>query len=414
MRVLHITTHAFGGAGEAALRVHNGLLRRDVDSRLFCLSKKCDEPAVEAFGRSGFLYDLLFRLKHKLKSKLNVVNKDYYFFDSGVYAIESFRGLEGVIQRFEPDRVILYWVSGFISPRVIGELCSQRNISVYWYLTDMAPLTGGCHYAWDCDGYERSCGKCPALGARRENDISSTTLQAKRHYISNSPLKILSPNKFMTEQVRKSAVMSGQLVREIPFGVDSSFFSLGDRKSFRAELGLPSERSIIFFGASDLREKRKGFAYLKDALIEYVGRSGTRPLLCLAGDGPSVDLDLNVETISFGKVTYDVLHKLYGAADVVAIPSVEDSGPLMTSEVLMTGTPIVAFKIGTAVDLVTKGVGYVANLRDVRDFAYGLDSILSLKPLEYEQLSSRCREFALQRYEENVVITKLMESLAEG
>ncbi len=30
------------------------------------------------------------------------------------------------------------------------------------YMMDMAPMTGGCHYAWDCEKYKMKCGGCPA------------------------------------------------------------------------------------------------------------------------------------------------------------------------------------------------------------------------------------------------------------
>ena len=91
-----------------------------------------------------------------------------------------------------------------------------------------------------------------------------------------------------------------------------------------------------------------------------------------AGNLKSDLLDLKLPQKHFGRVDYTVLNKLYAAADVVVIPSIEDSGPLMTSEVLMTGTPVVAFDTGIASELISKEYGYLATIGDSVDLASGI------------------------------------------
>ena len=49
------------------------------------------------------------------------------------------------------------------------------------------------------------------------------------------------------------------------------------------------------------------------------------------------------------------------------MPSIEDSGPIMSCEVLMTGTPLVTFDVGIAVDLVSCDTGYMATNKNHYD-----------------------------------------------
>lgn len=53
------------------------------------------------------------------------------------------------------------------------------NIPVYWQMTDMSILTGGCHYSWGCDGYTKDCSFCPALSSFPDKSISKKTLSKK-------------------------------------------------------------------------------------------------------------------------------------------------------------------------------------------------------------------------------------------
>ncbi len=59
--------------------------------------------------------------------------------------------------KIKPDAIILFFVKGFLNSKNIYELNKLTNAPVYMPLYDMAPLTGGCHYAWECKASEYSC-----------------------------------------------------------------------------------------------------------------------------------------------------------------------------------------------------------------------------------------------------------------
>jgi glycosyltransferase involved in cell wall biosynthesis len=63
----------------------------------------------------------------------------------------------------------------------------------------------------------------------------------------------------------------------------------------------------------------------------------------------------------------------------------------------MTGTPVVSFEMGVSMDLVITGeTGHRAKIRDSKDMAEGLFNILNLNSDEYNKLSVRCRELAME------------------
>ena len=61
----------------------------------------------------------------------------------------------------------------------------------------------------------------------------------------------------------------------------------------------------------------------------------------------------------------------------------------------MCDTPVVAFVIGTACDLVNNSTGYLAKYLDVNDFCAGILQIINLSDEEKSIMSEQCRKAAL-------------------
>lgn len=72
----------------------------------------------------------------------------------------------------------------------IFELYRNTNARVFWLMYDMAPFTGGCHYAWDCNGYRERCGRCPGLYSDDPEDISNKNLLFKRSTLERPELRL--------------------------------------------------------------------------------------------------------------------------------------------------------------------------------------------------------------------------------
>lgn len=179
----------------------------------------------------------------------------------------------------------------------------------------------------------------------------------------------------------------------------------------RNEFNIPiQKRFIFFFGAQSLNDKRKGISYLLEALEilynQLTGEERDSILLLLAGrDIEPIKDKLLFDYKHLGFVSPDELPKIYSLANVFLSPSVNDAGPLMVNQSLSCGTPVVAFEMGTALDMVKdKGTGYCAKLLDSKDFAEGMKYVFRLSQDEYAEMSKRCRNVAMELTSEEAFI----------
>ena len=102
-----------------------------------------------------------------------------------------------------------------------------------------------------------------------------------------------------------------------------------------------------------------------------------------------------------------MLSLLYQASDVFVNSSIEDAGPMMVSEALACGTPVVGFDMGVVDNMVINDYnGYKAILKDSVDLANGIYTVLKLNTVEYNAYSRNAvrqvEEFSSMRYVKEV------------
>lgn len=308
--------------------------------------------------------------------------------------------------KIRPDVIIILFAKGFINIKNIYELYNKTHAKIFWLMFDMAPFTGGCHYAWDCIGYQESCGTCPALFSSDPFDISYKNLIYKKAYLDQINIQILAGSEWQYKQVKMSTLFKNNPIHKILLPIDSSVFKPVDKEKLKMAMKLTANKKIIFFGAVGLSDVRKGMHYLIDSLNklkEIIKNSdsdlGNNILLLVAGKG----FDAIVDLLPFESHYIGYLDNNYGiasayqSADIFLCPSIEDSGPMMINQSIMSGTPVVSFEMGISLDLVITGeTGYRARLKDSSDMAQGIYNILKLNSDDYNRLSMRCRELALK------------------
>jgi glycosyltransferase involved in cell wall biosynthesis len=216
-------------------------------------------------------------------------------------------------------------------------------------------------------------------------------------------VELVVPSRWLEHLTRESPLLSRFPVHRIPHGVDVDLFRPGPRDAARDRLGLPRERPIVFFSAWDLRERRKGLHLLTAALE----RLDPRPLLLLAGGGPSPD---GVETHSLGQVADDsLLADAYRAADVYAVPTLADALTKTAPEAIASGTPCVSFDRGGVTDVVRhEETGYQAQFGDVNDLARGVGLLLGDPELR-ERLGRQGREHAEREFSSKTQVSRYVE-----
>ncbi len=312
---------------------------------------------------------------------------------------------------FKPDVVVAYWVNYFVHDRQLRELSEQFQAPIFWYLMDMAPITGGCHYAFDCKGYQCKCGNCPGIASDREHDLSRRVWEEKQAQLQRTPLVFLAASSQLSDQLKEASISRDRPMEVLRFPVSPEFFAPKPQGEARKRLEVPEDSFVIFFGAQHLHEKRKGIDVLMESLYKLSAsltpEERSKIFLFCVGNGTPFELPFDGRSLGF--LSRESVADAFQAADVYTCPSIEESGPLMISESLMSGTPIVCFEMGIGRDLVHNGqTGYRARLGDTDDMAFGFRSLFHAGLAERIALRRRCRKFALNNFHPEVAAQNLV------
>lgn len=353
MRVL-LLNHAErtgGGAAIAGVRLHEGLQRAGVETRLLVGAKASEDPTVVPLRPLRGT-----RVLNKVGRELGL---------NELAGVAAYRLRRGDLVAWA-DVVHAHAVHGswFSYPAMAG--LSQAKPTVLT-LHDMWPFTGHCSFSYDCERWRTGCGSCPYPetfpGVRR--DATALEHRIKRRVWSRSALAVVSPSRWLAGLAEQS--MLGDFdVRVIPHGIDTDVFAPADRERVRAELGVPADRTALMFAATALgrphgREiDRKGGDLLMDALAALPPDARSRCSVLLMGGG-SADMAARLRADGFtvvdaGWVTDErAKADLYSAADLFVFPTRADNAPLVILEALACGTPVVSFDVGGVSESVRPG-----------------------------------------------------------
>ncbi len=291
-----------------------------------------------------------------------------------------------------------HWVAGFLD--VPGNTAFLSGKKIVWTLHDMNPLTGGCHYADGCEKYRVSCGACPQLGSSDENDLSRAVWKRRSLTYPRLDITVVSPSRWLADVARQSSLMGRFRVEHIPNGLPLDVFKPYNARAVREELGIAPDQRVILFGAEVVFSRRKGFSYLKEALERLREDPAAHDItLLVLGHGGNALKDLRFPAKFLGHINSpETMALVYSAADVLALPTLEDNLPNVLLEALACGTPAVAFAVGGVPEIIDHGhTGYLARPRDAASLADGLRWALA-EP-EKKLLHSRlCRAKAMENY----------------
>jgi len=407
MRIVHVSTYdADGGAARAAYALHHQLTSMGIDSHMIVLRKQTDDPAVE--GPKS----VMERAYARIVPVVDATPLSAYPRRSGTtWSVGwAWGSLRRRVTALQPDVVHLHWVCGGLMR--IGDL-ARLGRPVVWTLHDMWPLTGGCHFSGGCIKYQTACGRCPQLDSGHEWDLSRVAWLAKRHSFARSEITAVAVSHWMAECARASPLLSDKPCEVIPNGLDTRRFKPASKAVARAMLDLPQAAKLIAFGAaSGTRDPRKGFGHLQAALRALQCMSPPEPMHLVVFGPASADSfgSLACPVRYVGRLHDDIsLALLYSAADVVVVPSEQESFGLVALEALACGTPVVAFRCSGLLDVVQHGhTGYLAEPFDPCDLARGIAWVLESEARR-DELGKNARSIV----ESSFSITQVAERYVE-
>jgi glycosyltransferase involved in cell wall biosynthesis len=415
MKIIHLSTRDIGGgAARAAYRLHRGLRSLGTDSSMLVLQRRSDDPTVVRFKRPQ---DPISRFKrNRRREQIKQSFESYRTVRSGgleLFSDDRTHFESSVLRQLSACGVIhLHWIASFIDYKALRAVV-RRNAAVVWTLHDMNPFTGGCHYDNGCGRWSEGCGACPELVSTDPNDLSSQIWQRKREIfarIKPGRLHLVTPSRWLAGEVKRSSLLGKFSVSVIPYGLDTDVFTPQQRCTAREMLGVPTNAHTVLFVSDSLSNRRKGMDLLTKVLFDL------RPLpnlffLSLGSNAPKMDIPIPNLHLDYIKNDQQ-LARVYSAADVLVLPSIQDNLPNTALESLACGTPIIGFAVGGLPDIVRHRVnGLLVPAGDIAALVTAINELL-LSTEKRQEMSSHCRRLAVQEYSLEVQARRYLELYA--
>lgn len=371
---------------------------------------------------------LFIKIKNKLVHKLWGKPKQAHFdtkysFFSKNETTENISA-ENVISQigFVPDFIITGMTDGFINSTDLLNLYKITQAKIYNITVDMNHFTGGCHYAWDCNGYIKGCDeKCPAIIGDNNRDLAKLNFEAKLKNAREGQFQIIAGSGWTVKQAKESKIYKEQKVfYNVNSLIDTNLFNAKNKDIAKRIFDFEDSKFYILAGSQNANDPRKGFSYFIEALKTLeteltIEQKKKIVLLVVSRDIPREFEDLNFEKQKLDYITdYRLLIVLYQAIDLFVNASIEDAGPMMVSEALACGTPVVGFDMGVVNNMVINDFnGYKAVLKDSSDLALGIKKMVSLTADEYKFYSKNAVN-QIQQYSSFEFAAKIFNEIIDA
>ena len=340
-KVIHFSTGHAGGAGLAARRLSWELNNAGIFSKFYALEKR-------EYKREENEYIISRTNKRKILSGISTLLNNWIS-DKSFFSLFSINSLtkKTVLKIANPNNTILHFHNWF-------NLSSQRNIlklaskgyQVVVTMHDQRFMTGGCHYAFSCNGLYSGCKKCPQtpILLNRFPGISSFLI-SKRLAKVKSNLTFIAPSVWIMDEANRSKLLNKQNICFIPntLGNFSNLSSIEQNKKKvidKMVLGVASMDSNSYIKGGDLINQLSIIAEENGLPFKFLWMKDT--------------------------VVGNNLHKnFWGEIDYLFVPSRADNSPNVIHEAKNLGIPVIATKVGGISELLTEGFDFGIEVNDL-------------------------------------------------
>lgn len=370
MKVTHISVATTGGAGIAAFRLHQSLMKyTGIESNLIQQYNTAPENLEFNVSTVNKGNSLLDRVKARLDLTPEIHNQrsvadipknfEIITFPTTSYRLENNSLIE------DCDIVHLHWVADFLNYPSFFKTIKKP---IVWTLHDMNPFMGIFHYEGDRSRNIETLGK-----------LDDVWMKKKEEYIHrNQNINLVAPSEWLLDKSKQSKAFSQyRHYPAIPHGLDLSKYPRLNRSDLKRKYGIDNGRKTVLFVAHDISVLRKGLDLLIDALN---GLDNTNFNLISIGFG-QMPIKENIYYQHFSN-TRDIstLNELYSAADITIIPSREDVITNVMPESFANGTPVLSFSNGGMAEHISTGVnGILIDKIEAKSLMDGISAFIDEK-----------------------------------
>lgn len=411
MRVLIVnTSERTGGAAVASNRLMDALNNNGVKAKMLVRDKVTDDITV--VGLTGRL-----RQRWRFLWERWCIYVRLHFHRDHLFEIDTASqgaDITKLPEFKEADVIHLAWVNqGFLSLKSIRKILKSGK-PVVWTMHDLWPATGICHYSRGCMAFKGVCHNCRLLpNGGAANDLSTRIFRRKQKLYRGSGIHFVTCSKWLGDQARQSALLTGLHLETIPNPIDAKVFCPKDKREARLHTTLPEDKRIILFVSQRVTDKRKGMDYFIDALNKLVAAhpevKDNTVVAILGSHADDIVAQLPLPAYPLGYVDNDrEIIDIYNAANVFVLPSLEDNLPNTIMEAMACGVPSVGFRVGGIPEMIDHlKNGYVAKHMDADDLANGIHWVL--EEADAEALKKQCVQKVMTSYSQRSVAMKYIE-----
>ena len=419
--IIHISNNDIkGGAARAAYRIHRCIKDNkdelNIDSSMKVVTKYSDDPSVHCFNLRNQSW-LWKRLQPRISKyiKNNLITNNYSAHNIAFPNTGALKELNKNENNSTKKIIHMHWLGdNTISIEEIAKLKSP----IFWTLHDQWAFCGAEHYTHPpiykngeiisdtryCQDYSKPSRSLDEKGF----DLNRWTWMRKKKYWK-TPFNIIVTSNWMFDCVKNSSLMSKWPIYLIPYPIDINKWKPINKLYAKKILGVDPSKKIILYGAiGGTKDKRKGAHLLNESLKilknSFLRNNLNKIQILVFGESKSEKF-INELPIKFlGNLNDDIsLQIIYSAAEVMVVPSIQEAFGQTASEAHACGTPVVSFRIGGLIDIVShKNTGFLADPYAPESLAYGINWVIEDNERN-KILSKEARKKVVEKWDSKII-----------
>lgn len=360
MRILHISTDDYGGAGLCCLRIHQSLMNSGIESKVVVLNKT---KKIDGLYQYGHLRDKISRIPSKILRILGfqITNRNSRLWLQKVYhapfslPISSVNLLKNEWVKWA-DIIHLHWVCNYLD---YPSFFRGIDKPVVWTLHDEYFFYGIAHYSNQ---------------VLKDNEMEHHYAHLKREALSHVlDLNVVMLSNFFYNKFVGHELLEGRRVVVINNSIDNEVFKPALKSNAREKFGLREDDIVFAFTAVNINEKRKGLDVLSKVLSGMLD-----PRLKILAIGGNSENSSWINVISVGAMASPTdISEALSAADYYAMPSYQEAFAQSPMEAMACGLPVVVFPVSGTSELVNERNGVICDDFTPEGLEKGIKELMS-------------------------------------
>lgn len=400
-----------GGAGNATFNIFDFLKKKFPEMEINLLIphlKKREKNVYSYYGLFGFFYYFVYKSMNRAISLALTTNKFYFFNRFLNRSLFKAHLIKKITDNKKYDYVVVLWFEYILNYQEILTIKKKFDAKIVLFPFDMFNFTGGCRYAQLCTNFKNECKNCPALFDKFKG-LAEKNYRLNKFFLEKIKPIVITPSLFANKFINETKILNKDSPKKmINYPIQEHLTY--NKNLYRKLERKTKNKKVIFLGAQDLREWRKGihnFIKIMSKLESKYNSFFSKVIFISVGkNSHKIFKNYKKNTITYEKVNLNELYSIYKVSDLIIIPSLQEWGSLMMSETFSLNKVIFAFDTGSSRDLILNNInGYIFKKSENERMVNEIYSFLS-KPNTFFKTNKKIYIDELKEKYDNKMIKK--------